>query len=135
MTLMMRSLAKCWRIARNAGVAITTSPTQFGQKSAMFMAVFFRSQGSGVRSQRSRVSYLRLLKSCHLSPFRPLEFVHQLAGAVAVLEGGQMDAAAVGFDKVSANHTVLAIIRAFDKHIRLNRLDQFQRRQFIEHGD
>src|SRR5437879_3291875 len=69
----MRAPANRCRIARSAGVAITTSPTQFGKKTAMFMAWTVHGD---------------LLRRAHL--------LNQPARRVAAVQSRQVDAAAIG---------------------------------------
>src|SRR5437763_16984108 len=95
----MRAPAKRWRIARSAGVAITTSPTQFGKKTAIFIADF--------RWQFQIADFRCNLQSeiCNLQFWsRRPHLLDQPARRVTVMQRRKMNAAAVGLDELRANH-------------------------------
>src|SRR6516165_12324089 len=105
----MRAPANRCRIARSAGVAITTSPTQFGRKMAMFMAWTFNRD---------------LLRRPHL--------LEQPARRITVMQRRQMDAAAVRFDKLRADDLISAVVGALDQHVRSNRANELERRRLVK---
>src|SRR5438128_809066 len=107
------------RSARNAGVAITTSPIQFGRKTAMFMQI-------DPPRAALRASAKPQVASGGADLFQ------QPRRGKTLAKRGEVHAAAVGLDELGAHDALAPIIRALDEHIRTNGLNERQRRRIIE---
>jgi hypothetical protein len=63
------------------------------------------------------------------------DLADSVAGRLAINEGGEVDAAAGGADRVAAHHPFEVVVGALDQHVGQQALDQGQRRLLVEGED
>ena len=99
---------KCCAQGRRAGVAMTTSPIQFGRKTAIVHGSHGQAAPQPLQNPRGRK---------------------------ALAQRRQVDPAAVGFDEVGADHLVLAVVRPLDQHVRPQRSGSAPAASLVEDRD